>query len=92
MSKFSLPAEENLNLLALALFRTILLSAVDGIKDRVENTALEVPFELRREVLGQKEGVVDVSTCQNDGLARVSGGGSLSAKCHDRSNASIWLL
>lgn len=77
---------------ALALFRTILLSVVDGTKDRAESTALEVPFELRREVLGQKEGVVDVSMFQNDGLARVSGGGSLTAECHDRSNALIWLL
>ena len=77
---------------ALALFRTILLSVVDGTRDRAGSTALEVPFEQRREVLGQKEGVVDVSTLQNDGLAHVSGGGSLSAECHDRSNALIWLL
>jgi len=47
-------------LFALAFFRTILLSVVDGTKDRAASTALEVPFELRREVLGQKEGVVDV--------------------------------
>lgn len=77
---------------ALALFRTILLSVVDGTKDRAESTALEVPFELRREVLGQKVDVVDVSTFQNDELAHVSGGGSLTAECHDRSNALIWLL
>ena len=56
------------------------------------STVLEVPFELRMEVLGQNVGVVDVSTLQNDGLAHVSGVGSLSAVCHDRSNALIWLL
>lgn len=54
----------------------ILVSAAGGIKDRVESTALKVPFGLRMGVLEQSGDVVAVSTFQNDGLELVFDGGS----------------
>lgn len=54
----------------------MLVSAADGIKDRVGSTALKAPFGLRMGVLEQNGDVVDVSTFQNDGLDRVFDGGS----------------
>jgi hypothetical protein len=44
--------------------------------DRVENTALKVPFELRTEVPEQSEGAADESTFQDDGPVHVSDDGS----------------
>lgn len=72
----SLLAEDRSSWFALTPFRTTLVSAADGIKDRVESTALKVPFGPRMAVLVLYEDVVGESVFQNDGLAHVSGGGS----------------
>jgi hypothetical protein len=88
---FSLAAEDRSNWFALTPFRTELPSVAGGITDRVESTALKAPFGLHMAVLELNEDVGGDSVFQN-GLALVSGGELLSAGCHDRNNALIWLL